>query len=692
MVATALKSGLQRWRDRQTDLPGLPPSFVKSLLPIAVLAIGITALVIMLLWRDQAGYKPVFGARERVAAADMMAVLDAEKVPYRLHPDSGQVLVPDDQLGKVRMLLAAKGVTAKLPAGLELMDRNDPLGVSQFVQDVRFRRGLEGELAQSILTLDAVDSARVHLSIAKSSSFVVSDGEKSSASVVLALKPGRKLGNEQIAAIINLVAGSVASLDPQRVSLVDQAGNLLSAHVDLSEGSQGIQAAGNEASARFQAEATRNVHELLAPVLGADNFKTSVTAEVDNDRIEETREQYGETPKVTTEATREEQDRDAIALGVPGSLSNRPVAVAASGPAPGGTARKNATTRQYAYDRQITQIKRSRGRLAKLSVAVVLNNTGRAAAWTAAEVKQIDTLLRNGLGIDAARGDQLVVSALAFPVRPPAAPWWQDRDAIALGVPGSLSNRPVAVAASGPAPGGTARKNATTRQYAYDRQITQIKRSRGRLAKLSVAVVLNNTGRAAAWTAAEVKQIDTLLRNGLGIDAARGDQLVVSALAFPVRPPAAPWWQERDTVIDIGTNVFYLLGAIAGFFLIVRPLMQLLRQRVAGPAKTALAQLTPLSPTQAAGSAGGTMPAPGETRVTAATQGAPDGPALALPPAPAATANVAPVVPLMENYDLPPPGSPVDVMVDHLKVLAGKEPERVAEVVKQWVQKHGRTE
>jgi flagellar M-ring protein FliF len=574
VVATALKSGLQRWRDRQTDLPGLPPSFVTSLLPIAVLAIGITALVIMLLWRDQAGYKPVFGAREKVAAADMMAVLDAEKVPYRLHPDSGQVLVPDDQLGKVRMLLAAKGVTAKLPAGLELMDRNDPLGVSQFVQDVRFRRGLEGELAQSILTLDAVDSARVHLSIAKSSSFVVSDGEKSSASVVMALKPGRKLGNEQIAAIINLVAGSVASLDPQRVSLVDQAGNLLSAHVDLSEGSQGIQAAGNEASARFQAEATRNVHELLAPVLGADNFKTSVTAEVDNDRIEETREQYGETPKVTTEATREEQDRDAIALGVPGSLSNRPVAVAASGPAPGGTARKNATTRQYAYDRQITQIKRSRGRLAKLSVAVVLNNTGRAAAWTAAEVKQIDTLLRNGLGIDAARGDQLVVSALAF----------------------------------------------------------------------------------------------------------------------PVRPPAAPWWHERDTVIDIGTNVFYLLGAIAGFFLIVRPLMQLLRQRVAGPAKTALAQLTPLSPTQAPGSAGGSMPASGETRVTAATQGAPDGPALALPPAPAATANVAPVVPLMENYDLPPPGSPVDVMVDHLKVLAGKEPERVAEVVKQWVQKHGRTE
>jgi flagellar M-ring protein FliF len=129
-------------------------------------------MVLMYLWNDQSGYKPVFGAREKVSSPDMMAVLDSRPHPYRLHPDIGQVLVPQSMLGKVRMLLAAKGVTAQLPAGLELMDKSDPLGVSQFVQDVRFRRGLEGELAQSIMTLDAIASARVHLSIAKSTSFV----------------------------------------------------------------------------------------------------------------------------------------------------------------------------------------------------------------------------------------------------------------------------------------------------------------------------------------------------------------------------------------------------------------------------------------------------------------------------------------------------------------------------------------
>ena len=170
MVTSVIKSGLQRWRAQPGGLPSLPPAFLRSLVPLGLLALGISAAVMMVVWRDQAEYKPVFGAREKVVAADMMSVLDAEKVPYRLHPESGQVLVPESQLGKVRMLLAAKGVTAKLPAGLELMDRNDPLGVSQFVQDVRFRRGLEGELSQSIQTIDAVDTARVHLSIAKSSS------------------------------------------------------------------------------------------------------------------------------------------------------------------------------------------------------------------------------------------------------------------------------------------------------------------------------------------------------------------------------------------------------------------------------------------------------------------------------------------------------------------------------------------
>ena len=572
-----MKSAFARWRPGAQ--PAIPPALLKNLVPIVVLAIGITAMVTMYFWRDQANYKPVFGAREKVAVTDMMATLDAEHIPYRLHPDSGQVLVPDAMLGKVRMLLASKGVTAQLPAGLELMDKNDPLGVSQFVQDVRFRRGLEGELAQSIMTMDAIASARVHLSIAKSTSFVASDGDKSSASVVVALKPGRTLAPEQIAAVINMVAGSVASLAPTRVSLVDQGGNLLSSHVDLTDGFD-ASAAGNEGAKRFQDEIRRNVTGLLGPVIGEDNFKLSVTAAVNNDRVDETLEKYGEAPKVTSEAMREEQERNRTVAGIPGSLSNRPPAAAVPAPA-------------------------------------------------------------DAAGAAPADG---------------GAPKPED---------------------------GTARKNATTRQYAYDRSITQIKRSRGRLEKLSVAVVLNSAAAPdakAGWTPAELANIEKMLRSGLGINTQRGDSLSLTALAFPAKAPVAQWWEERDTVVDFSSWLLYALGAVLGYFLILRPLLRLLTARLAPPP---LKQLDP-----ALALAGNAAGANGVAVAGAPALGVNGLPALEG----AATGGSMPVVPLLENYDLPPPGSAVDVMVDHLKVLAEKEPERVAEVVKQWMQKNGRTQ
>lgn len=570
---------------------------LRGALPLLALAAVVTALVLMLLWRDQAGYKPVFGHQERVPTADVLAVLDAEHIPYRLHPENGQVLVAESQLGKARMLLAAKGVVAKLPAGLELMDRNDPLGVSQFVQDIRFRRGLEGELAQSMMALDAVESARVHLSIARSSSFVLNDGQKSSASVVVTLKPGRTLSHEQIAAAINLVAGSVANLEPSRVSLVDQQGSLLSSRVDLSEGFDGT-AQGNEAQKRVQDEVRRNVHELLAPVLGEQNYRLSVTAEVNNDRVQETREQYGDAPKVTNEATREEQDRERIALGIPGSLSNRPAAALAS------------------------------------------------AAASASQVGPDDI---------AGNGNSNV-----------------------------------------------ARKNASTRQYAYDRSITQVRKSRGRLERLSVAVLLNTAaapGGAKTWSVEDVAKVERLLNDGLGMDKTRGDKLTVSSLAFPGAPVVEPWYQQRDTLVDVGGWAAYAVAALLGYLLIARPLLRMGQHALGmspakaradrrkagaddrraepgqGPDITPLEPLGSSAPTAVAGLAGAA---------------ASDAPALGHTPA---AGRSSPVMPLLENFELPPPGSPVDVLVDHLKVLSAKEPERVAEVVKQWVQKkNGRSE
>lgn len=610
-MTNPIKSALARLRPGDGNAPILSPALTKNLTPILTLAIGITALVMMVMWQDQSSYKPVFGAREKVVASDMMNVLETENIPYRVHPDSGQVMVPSSMLGKVRMLLAAKGVTAQLPAGLELMDKNDPLGVSQFVQDVRFRRGLEGELAQSIMTLDSIATARVHLSIAKSTSFVSSDGEKSSASVVISTKPGRKLSNETIAAVVNMVAGSVASLSPARVSLVDQAGNLLSSHVDLDEGFD-AGAAGNEHGKRAQDDIRNNIKGLLGPIVGEDNFRLSVTAVVNNDRIEQTVEKFGEAPKVTSEAMRDEQDRNRLVMGVPGTLSNRP---------------------------------------------------------PPADAKAGTDGTKTADGQDTGGGDQ-------------------------------------------------SRKNATTRQYAYDRSITQTKHARGQLEKQSIAVVLAHAAAPfpkTGWTAPELANIDKVLRNGLGIDEKRGDTLVVTAMNFPPKPAPAPWWQERETVVDYSLWLTYAIGALLAFFLFVRPMLKLLISAVQAmlpkPAVPATAsgpeQVTLRAPSdrRGAGTAAGDAAAagaaqPGAQQQLAGQAGA--GPAHAAPAlgGGAEAANAAaggvkpgmPVVPLLENYDLPPTGSSVDVMVDHLKILAEKEPERVAEVVKQWMQKNGRSQ
>ena len=568
-----MKSRFGQIVSRGPDAPPLAAGLMRNLLPLLLLTAGITALVLMYLWHDQSSYKALFGARDKVNAADMMSALDGAGIPYRIHPETGQVLVPEEQVGKARMLLASKGVTPQQPAGLELVEHNDPLGVSQFVQDVRFRRGLEGDLTQSIETLDAVDSARVHLSIAKTSSFVVSSGDKSSASVMVVLKAGHELTHEQIASIITLVSGSVAGLDPQRVNVVDQKGDLLSSRVDLTDGYQASE--GNDAAKYYETQAQDNIRGLLEPVVGGDNYHASVTAEVDNDKVQETHEQYGDSPKVTNESVRQETDKDPMALGVPGSLSNRPVNVAAS--------------------------------------------------------------------MTAASADAAPAVDASNPPPPASAPASQS---------------------------STQQKNAEARQYAYDRSVTQINRSRGRLHKISVAVVLNGLaapGGKKAWSPEDLANVEKVLRTGLGIDSSRGDSLVVSTLAFPTQAAQPVWWQDRDNVLDMASWLKWPLALLAGWLLLARPLIGIARQRWATP-----------RPVPAAAALAGPDATGALKRPDAAGQAAP------------AARSAMPVGPLLENYDLPPSGSSVDVMVDHLKQLAAKEPERVAEVVRTWVHKNAR--
>jgi len=417
-----------------------------GLLGIALGAALLAAAVVFYLWRDQGAYRPLYGAGEAYPAADVMQVLDAEAFDYRLHPQSGQVLVREEDLARARMLLAAKGVKVSMPAGYELFDKDEPLGTSHFLQDVRLKRSLEGELARTIMGLKGIEQARVHVAREDSNSFVVGRRDPAKASVLLQLAPGQRLSPEQVGAIVNLVAGSVPQLKPEDVSVVDQNGVLLSRGITGMGGpSQNWQAVDE-----YQRKAVGNVEEVLAPVLGLGNYRISVSADIDFSQKEETLQAYGEAPRLRSEVLRNESTLDQLALGVPGSLSNRPPepppqppqgqnnAQANNPPGNGkvastdnkaATSTRNETTRQNDFDQSVTHIKYPAFALRQQSVAVVINaSSAPEGGWTDKARADLEAMVKSAVGFNAQRGDLLTVSVFPFaatPVEASSASWWE---------------------------------------------------------------------------------------------------------------------------------------------------------------------------------------------------------------------------------------------------------------------------
>ena len=411
-----------------------------TLAGMAVIAAALAVAVAFYLWRDNGSFRPLHGAGESFPAAEVMQVLDGEALQYRIHPQSGQILVREDQLAQARLLLNAKGVKVAQPAGYELFDKEEPLGTSQFVQDVRLKRSLEGELARTVMALKGVQHARVHLAQEENSSFVVSKRAPSKASVMLQLEPGYTLTHEQVGAIINLVANSVPNLKSEDVGVVDQYGALLSRGLNVGGGpAQNWQAVED-----YQQKAVANIEQVLAPVLGLGNYRISVAADIDFSQKEETFQSYGDTPRLRNEVLLNESALDQLALGIPGSLANRPVAPPKEGeePAPAKTETKGATslreesTRQLDYDQSVVHVKHAGFALRQQSVAVVLNAAAAPeGGWTDEARAEMEAMVRSAVGFKQERGDLLSLSVLPFAAVEPieeVVPWWENTQIHAL--------------------------------------------------------------------------------------------------------------------------------------------------------------------------------------------------------------------------------------------------------------------
>lgn len=426
----------------------LPSGLNKAQLLAIVGGVVLALAIVLSLWNRNQGYVALYGSQENLPVAQVVVVLGAETIPYRINPDNGQILVSENKLSQARMALAAKGISAVTPDGYELMDKEEMLGSSQFIQNVRYKRSMEGELAKSIMALDAVENARVHLGISEASSFVLANKPGSSASVMVQLRYGKKLDEQQVGSIVQLVSGSVPGMLPANVRVVDQAGNLLSAGIEGPDGSLAGNRAGNDAVQRIRADTSQNIASLLTSLVGTGNFRISVAPDVNLSRVEETQERLGKDPRISDEQVSQENTTNEMAFGIPGSLSNRPVnqaPQAAANQAAGAQPNAGTSTtadprslstrsqeqRKYAFDRDIRHIRHPAYKLEKLNVAVALNQTAPALAKiTPEQLAAMTRLVESAAGIEKTRGDVLTLDVLAFTTPEsevmPELKWWQD--------------------------------------------------------------------------------------------------------------------------------------------------------------------------------------------------------------------------------------------------------------------------
>ncbi|NVZ72831.1 flagellar basal-body MS-ring/collar protein FliF [Pseudomonas costantinii] len=451
---------------------GKPPlfglSFLENLSEMTMLRqvglmVGLAASVAIgfavVLWSQQPDYRPLYGSLAGMDSKQIMETLAAADIAYTVEPNSGALLVKADDVARARMKLAAAGVTpSDSNIGFEILDKDQGLGTSQFMEATRYRRGLEGELARTISSLNNVKGARVHLAIPKSSVFV-RDERKPSASVLVELFSGRSLEPGQVLAIINLVATSVPELSKSQITVVDQKGNLLS---DMAENSSLTQAGKQfDYSRRMESMLTQRVHNILQPVLGNDRYKAEVSADVDFSAVESTSEQFNpDQPALRSEqSTSEQRTASNGPQGVPGALSNQPPAPASAPQTTGGAAatagaiqpgqplldangqqimdpatgqpmlapypadKRNQSTKNFELDRSISHTKQQQGRINRLSVSVVVDDQVKVnaadgavtrAPWSADELARFTRLVQDAVGFDASRGDSVSVINMPF--------------------------------------------------------------------------------------------------------------------------------------------------------------------------------------------------------------------------------------------------------------------------------------
>ena len=425
------------------DIPGL-----KQVGLLAGVAAAVAAAIWLVLWSQGQNYTVLYGQLSERESGQVMDALTAAGIEFKLNP-SGAVSVPESKVQEARIRLASQGLPQSDSMGIEMIQKESALGSSSLMESARYQSVLETELARTIIKVQGVQTARVHLALPKPTVFL-RDARKATASVMLQLYPGRRLEPGQVAAIVHLVASSVPELAASDVTLVDQAGTLLNSPDESAESAASTRQFGY--TRKLEESYRQRIVELLEPMIGVGRVRATVTADLDFTVTEETRENYDpQKTAVRSEQTSTEQRRGGDgAEGIPGALSNQPPgtsgaptipgAATPGNPAPGAAQSTAAgsgpnssaqrSTRNFEVDRTLSYVKQPVGILKRLNVGVVLDDWQKVdadgkvttAPVSDSDIKRFSQLVRESIGLKEDRGDQLNVLNQAFKSNAPIGP------------------------------------------------------------------------------------------------------------------------------------------------------------------------------------------------------------------------------------------------------------------------------
>ena len=445
----------------------LPPA-TKMKLGIGLAAL-LATVVAMALWARQGDWRVLYTNLPDKDAGAVVAQLGQMNVPYRYSDGGGSILVPADRVYDLKMKLAAAGLPKAAVTGNELLD-NARFGQTDRQERLNMQRALEGELVRTITKLDGVEEARVHLALPNQNGFF-REQQKPSASVMLTLHPGRTLDRGQAAAIVHLVSSSVPDLNPKAVSVLDQRGDLLSGPGEDSERSLSEQQL--QYVRQIETNYLKRVQDILEPVVGRDNLRATVTADIDFTQSEATSEQFrpnqGDQPAAVRSAQTLETTSAGsnVPTGVPGAATNQPPVPAtapingasaplqaAQGGATNGNSRRESTT-NYEVDKTVKVIRNATGAIKRLNAAVVVNHRSvtdpkgktSTAPPSQEELDKLTALVQEAVGYSKDRGDSIKVIAAPFKIEAPTPadelPLWKQPwllDLLRAGaVPGALA-------------------------------------------------------------------------------------------------------------------------------------------------------------------------------------------------------------------------------------------------------------